>query len=85
MPGRDRGQRSRCPTSTGERDAIAATFSDGPLAGEQAPGLSVRFAGINRSAIATYLVTLYSSLAVLTDDALGVLDDVRVDSYHDYK
>jgi hypothetical protein len=28
---------------------------------------------------------LYSSLAVLTDDALGLLDDVRVDTFHDYK
>ena len=37
------------------------------LVGEQAPGLSVRFTGINRSAIASYLVTLYSSLAVLTE------------------
>ena len=67
-----------------ERQGVVGLFQPG-LAGEQAPGLSVRFAGINRSAIATYLVTLYSSLAVLTDDALGVLDDVRVDSYHDYK
>jgi hypothetical protein len=66
-----------------ERQGVVGLFQPG-LAGEQAPGLSVRFAGINRSAIATYLVTLYSSLAVLTDDALGLLDDVRVDSYHDY-
>ena len=67
-----------------ERQGVVGLFQPG-LAGEQAPGLSVRFAGINRSAIATYLVTLYSSLAVLTDDALGVLDNVRVDSFHDYK
>jgi len=67
-----------------ERQGVVGLFQPG-LAGEQAPGLSVRFAGINRSAIATYLVTLYSSLAVLTDDALGVLEDVRVDSFHDYK
>ena len=55
------------------------------LVGEQAPGLSVRFTGINRSAIASYLVTLYSSLAVLTDDALAVLEDVGVDHFHEYK
>ncbi|HEY3995379.1 MAG TPA: hypothetical protein VGM40_05400, partial [Mycobacterium sp.] len=35
--------------------------------------------------IATYLVTLYTSLAVLTDDALGVLDGVAVDQFHEYK
>ena len=70
---------------TGEdRQGVVGLFQPG-LPGEQAPGLSVRFAGIDRSAIATYLVTLYSSLAVLTDDALGVLDDVRVDVFHDYK
>ena len=55
------------------------------LDGEQAPGLSVRFTGINRSAIASYLVTLYNSLAVLTDDALAVLDDVAVDKFYEYK
>ena len=54
------------------------------LAGEQGPGLSVRFMGIDRSAIASYLVSLYCSLAVLTDDALAVLDDLAVDKFHDY-
>ncbi len=47
-------------------------------------GLSVRFMGISRKAIASYLVSLYCSLAVLSEDALGVLDNVRVDKYHDY-
>jgi len=28
--------------------------------------------------VATYLLTLYFSLAVLTDDALGVLENVEV-------
>ncbi len=58
-----------------ERQGVVGLFQPG-LVGEQAPGLSVRFTGINRSAIASYLVTLYSSLAVLTDDALAVLEDV---------
>jgi hypothetical protein len=55
------------------------------LPGEQGPGLSVRFMGINRKAIASYLISLYCSLAVLTDDALGVLEGVEVDKYHVYK
>ena len=67
-----------------ERQGVVGLFQPG-LVGEQAPGLSVRFTGINRSAIASYLVTLYSSLAVLTDDALAVLDDVAVDHFHEYK
>ncbi len=55
------------------------------LPGEQSIGLSVRFMGINHKAIASYLISLYCSLAVLTDDALAVLDDVVIDSYHTYK
>jgi Phage capsid-like protein len=54
------------------------------LEGEQGLGLSVRFMQIDRSAIASYLVSLYCSLAVLTPDALAVLDDVEVDKFHDY-
>ncbi len=67
-----------------ERQGVIGLFQPG-LPGEQGPGLSVRLTGINRQAIASYLVTLYSSLAVLTDDALGVLDDVRVDRFHEYE
>ena len=66
-----------------ERQGVVGLFQP-HLVGEQGPGLSVRFTGINRQAIASYLVTLYSSLAVLTDDALAVLDDVAVDRFHDY-
>lgn len=70
---------------TGEkRQGVVGLFQPG-LVGEQTPGLSVRFMGINRNAISSYLISLYCSLAVLTDDALAVLDDVAVDKYHDYK
>jgi hypothetical protein len=54
------------------------------LPGQQGLGLSVRFMGINHKAIASYLISLYCSLAVLTDDALGVLDGVDVGKYHVY-
>lgn len=66
-----------------KRQGVVGLFQPG-LAGEQAPGLSVRFMGINRSAIGSYLISLYCSLAVLTDDALAVLEDVEVGKYHDY-
>ncbi|MFO1394152.1 MAG: family 2A encapsulin nanocompartment shell protein [Steroidobacteraceae bacterium] len=66
-----------------KRQGVVGLFQPG-LPGEQSPGLSVRFMGINRSAIASYLVSLYCSLAVLTDDAIGLLDDVVVDRYHEY-
>ncbi|MFM8295433.1 MAG: family 2A encapsulin nanocompartment shell protein [Microcystaceae cyanobacterium] len=54
------------------------------LPGQQGPGLSVRFMGISRKAIASYLISLYCSLAVLTDDAAAVLENVDVNQYHTY-
>ena len=70
---------------TGEsRQGVVGLFQPG-LPGEQSPGLSVRFMGINNKAIASYLVSLYCSLAVLVDDAIAVLDDVELGNYHEYK
>ena len=66
-----------------QRQGVIGLFQPG-LAGEQSPGLSVRFMGINRHAISSYLISLYCSLAVLTDDALAVLEDVEIGKYHDY-
>ena len=66
-----------------KRQGVVGLFQPG-VAGEQSPGLSVRFMGINRNAIASYLISLYCSLAILTPDALAVLDDVEIDKYHDY-
>jgi hypothetical protein len=66
-----------------KRQGIVGLFQPG-LPGEQSPGLSVRLMGINRSAIASYLISLYCSLAILTDDAVGLLDDVEVGKFHEY-
>jgi hypothetical protein len=66
-----------------KRQGVVGLFQPG-LPGEQSPGLSVRFMGISRNAIASYLISLYCSLAVQTDDALAVLDDVEVGKYHEY-
>lgn len=66
-----------------QRQGVIGLFQPG-LPGEQSPGLSVRFMGINRNAIASYLISLYCSLAVLTYDALAVIDDAEVGRYHDY-
>lgn len=69
---------------TGEsRQGVVGLYQPN-LPGEQSPGLSVRFMGINHQAIASYLVSLYCSLAVLVDDAVAVLDDVEVGRYHQY-
>jgi hypothetical protein len=70
---------------TGEsRQGVVGLYQPN-LTGELSMGLSVRFMGINHRAIASYLVSLYCSLAVLTEDALGVLENVDVGNYHDYK
>jgi hypothetical protein len=66
-----------------KRQGVVGLFQPG-LPGEQTPGLSVRFMGIDRHAIASYLISLYCSQAILTDDAVGLLDEVEVGKYHDY-
>jgi hypothetical protein len=69
---------------TGEkRQGVVGLFQPG-IPGEVAPSLSVRFMGINRKAIASYLISLYCSTAVLTHDAIAVLDGVEVDKFHAY-
>jgi hypothetical protein len=70
---------------TGEKkQGVIGLFQPG-LPGEVSPSLSVRFMGINHKAIASYLISLYCSIAVLTEDAIGVLESVNVDQYHEYK
>lgn len=70
---------------TGERkQGVVGLFQPG-LAGEQSPGLSVRFMGIKQNAVAQYLISLYCSAAVLVPDAIGVLENVEVGLYHEYK
>jgi len=55
------------------------------IPGEKLPSLSVRMMGINYKAIAEYLLTLYFNVAVLGEDALGVLEGVEVGQYYDYE
>ncbi len=54
------------------------------IPGEISPSLSARLMGVDSLGVASYLLTLYFSCAVLTDDALGVLENVEVGYYHDY-
>jgi len=70
---------------TGERKrGVVGLFQPG-LPGEASPSLSVRLMGINQKGAASYLVSLYCSAAVLTDDAIGVLQNVDVGAYREYK
>lgn len=67
-----------------KKQGVIGLFQPG-LPGEQSPGLSVRFMGIDQRALASYLVALYCSAAVLTTDAIALLEDVDVGQYHEYK
>lgn len=67
-----------------KKQGVVGLFEPG-LPGEVSPSLAVRFMGISRKAIASYLISLYCSTVVLVDDALGVLEDVDVGTYHEYE
>lgn len=67
-----------------KKQGVVGLFQPG-LPGEQTPGLSVRFMGINNKSLASYLIALYCSAAILTDDAIAMLEDVEVGNYYDYK
>lgn len=69
---------------TGERKrGVVGLFQPG-LPGEVSPSLTVRLMGINQRGAAQYLISLYCSVAILTHDAVGVLEDVVISHYHDY-
>jgi hypothetical protein len=69
---------------TGERKrGVVGLFQPG-IPGEVSPSLSVRLMGINGQGAASYLLSLYCSAAVLTHDAIGALEGVSVDHYHEY-
>jgi len=69
---------------TGEKKrGVVGLFQPG-IPGEVSPSLSVRLMGINRRGAASYLISLYCSAAVLTEDAIGVLQNVDVGHYRNY-
>lgn len=69
---------------TGEADQGVVGLHQTGIPGEIMPSLSARLMGLDSLGVASYLLTLYFSLAVLTDDALGILENVEVGYYHDY-
>ncbi|MDR2638048.1 MAG: hypothetical protein LBB55_06895 [Zoogloeaceae bacterium] len=69
---------------TGEaKRGVIGLYQTG-LPGEQARGISARFRGIDDNGIASYLLSVYCSAAILATDALAVLEDVEVGDYYDY-
>ena len=69
----------------GEADQGVVGLHQAGIPGEIMPSLSARLMGLDSMGVASYLLTLYFSCAVLTDDALGVLENVEVGYYHDYE
>ncbi len=81
---RGAGETSMLLMRVGEQEQGVVGLHQTGIPGEQMPSLSVRFMGINQRSVASYLVTNYYSVAVLTPDALGVLEGVQVGHYHEY-
>lgn len=70
---------------TGEtKQGVIGLYQTG-LPGEQSRGLSVRFMGIDKNGIGSYILSLYCSVAILVDDAIAVLENVDVGNYYEYK
>ena len=69
---------------TGEaKRGVVGLYQTG-LQNEQGRGLSVRFRGVDNKGLASYLLSLYCSAAILADDAIAVLEEVEVGNYYDY-
>lgn len=62
----------------GEQEQGVVGLHQEGIGDEHLQSLAVRFMGIDAQAQASYLVTCYFSVAVLVDDALAVLENVRV-------
>ena len=75
--GRD-GTSSILALRIGEKDQGVVGLRQSGIPDEREPGLSVRMTGIDARAIASYLVSVYYSAAVLVPDALGMLENVEV-------
>lgn len=70
---------------TGEAKRGVVGLYQAGLENEQGRGLNVRFRGIDDKGVASYLLSVYCSAAILADDAIAVLEDVEVGEYHDYE
>ena len=62
----------------GEKDQGVVGLVQTGIEGEVEPGLSVKHMGIDQRGIASYLVSAYTSAAILIPEALKVLDNITV-------
>ncbi|WP_217179292.1 family 2B encapsulin nanocompartment shell protein [Streptomyces sp. AC495_CC817] len=63
---------------TGEKDQGVVGLHQTGIPEEYEPSLNVRFMGVDTTAIMSYLVTAYYSMAVLVPDAAGILENVQI-------
>lgn len=63
---------------TGEKDQGVVGLHQTGIPEEYEPSLNVRFMGVDATAIMSYLVTAYYSMAILVPDAAGILENVQI-------
>ncbi|MET9860408.1 family 2B encapsulin nanocompartment shell protein [Streptomyces smyrnaeus] len=78
IPVSPQGSTSVLAMRTGEKAQGVVGLHQTGIPDEYSPSLSVRFMGINETAVMSYLVSAYYSAAVLVPDALGILEDVEL-------
>ncbi|QUH04123.1 cyclic nucleotide-binding domain-containing protein [Saccharopolyspora erythraea] len=78
IPITDTGTSSILVLRTGEENQGVVGLHQTGIPDEYEASLNVRFMGINDKAVTSYLVSAYHSAAVLTPDALGVLENVEI-------
>jgi hypothetical protein len=83
-PKGDHGKTNILLVRSGEQKQGVIGLYQAGLPGEQSMGLSVRFMGIDNQGIGLYLLSIYCSAAILTEDAIAVLENVDIGNYYDY-
>lgn len=84
-PAQKSGKTNILLVRTGEqKQGVIGLYMTG-IQGEQSRGLSVKFMGIDNKAIGSYLISLYCSVAILSSDAIAVLENVDIGHYYDYE
>ena len=78
IPISDNGTTTILAMRTGEESNGVIGLRQTDIPDEHQPGLSVRFIGIDDTAISSYLVSAYFSAAVLVPSALGALENVEL-------
>jgi hypothetical protein len=78
IPITDDGTSSILVMRTGADDQGVIGLHQTGIPHEIEPSLSVRFMGINETAVISYLVSAYYSAAVLVPDALGILENIEI-------